>query len=91
MKEVNNSSRKKQLHKEMMISLLFYAAYFLWWYITGYGMADKDPQDYQYILGLPRWFFFSSILGYLWFSLGTVFLTKWVFKEVSLEEEEDEL
>lgn len=88
--EINKiSPRRAQLRKETTISILLYAAYFLWWYFTGYGLADGDSNHYSYIMGLPLWFFLSCIVGYLWFCVATVFVTKVVFQNISLDDEEE--
>lgn len=82
------SSRREQLKKETMISIALYVAYFLWWYGTGYGLAKGDPAQYRYIMGLPQWFFLSSIVGYVWFCIATILVTKIWFKNFSLDDEE---
>ncbi len=59
-----------------------YAAFFIWWYATGYGLAEVDIT----VLGLPLWFFLSSVVGYVLFSVATVLVVKLCFKNFSLDE-----
>ena len=58
---------------------------FIWWYFTGYGIAEKGaPETYTYVLGLPMWFFLSCIVGYVLFSIATIFVVKKFFKNFDL-------
>jgi uncharacterized membrane protein YhdT len=84
-KEINT-----QIKKEVIISLVLYAAFFIWWYVTGYGVAAAGtPQTYTYILGLPMWFFLSCIVGYILFSIAAIVVVKKFFKDFELEEEHE--
>lgn len=85
---MNFKERAEQISKETKISVALYFAYFLWWFITGYGFAKGDPREYTMVFGLPLWFFLSSVVGYVLFSIATIFTVKTFFKEVPLEEDE---
>ncbi|MFV0517029.1 MAG: YhdT family protein [Aminipila sp.] len=77
-----------QIRKEVIISITLYLAFFVWWYMTGYGIAEKGtPETYTYVLGLPMWFFLSCIVGYVLFSLATIFVVKKFFKDFDLGQE----
>lgn len=94
MKNIKTKEEKdRQINKETKISIFLYLSYFIWWYVTGYGLSKGNPSEYKYIFGLPMWFFMSCIVGYIWFSIATVIITKKVFKNFDLEDEEidDEL
>lgn len=82
-KEINS-----QIKKESIISLSLYVGFFIWWYVTGYGIAAKGtPETYTYILGLPMWFFLSCIVGYVLFSITAIIVVKKFFKDFDLGEE----
>lgn len=78
--------RYKQCNKEALICILLGVANFIWWFAWGYGLGNKDPEEYSFVLGFPLWFFMSSILGAVIFSLLAVILVKKYFKDFSLEE-----
>lgn len=80
MKKIN-----KQLKKEAIITVILYLIYFVWWYSFAYGLGDVDPKDYKYILGLPEWFFYSCILGFLMITTLLWISIKLFFKEVDLK------
>lgn len=89
--KMTEKERNHQIKKEAAISVGLYIAFFLWWYFTGYGIAEKGtPQTYNYVLGLPMWFFLSSIVGYVLFSVATIFTVKFLFKDFDLGEELEE-
>ncbi|MBP2025127.1 YhdT family protein [Peptoniphilus stercorisuis] len=80
--------KNRQINKETKISIFLYILYFLWWYLTGYGLSNTDPSEYKYILGLPLWFFLSCVVGYIWFCIATIIVTKFFFKNFNLEDED---
>ncbi|MCR4962547.1 MAG: YhdT family protein [Firmicutes bacterium] len=77
MKEIN-----KQLKKEALLTALLYVLFFIWWYATAYGFADSPVR----VLGLPLWFFLSCIVGWLLCVAGTVILVKKGFKNIDLNQ-----
>jgi uncharacterized membrane protein YhdT len=83
MKKVN-----KQLKKEAIVTSILYLIYFIWWYTFAYGLGDVDPKDYKYILGLPEWFFYSCILGFLMITTLLWFAIKIFFKDIDFTEYE---
>ena len=80
--------KDRQINKETKIAIFLYVLYFIWWYATGYGLSNKDPSEYKYILGLPTWFFYSCVIGYIWFCIGTIIVTKVFFKNFGLDDED---
>lgn len=80
---------KKQINKEVVITIILYLVYFLWWYFWGYIDEGKDPSEYQFILGLPRWFFFSCVLGLVFINLLVFLAVKFFFKEIDLDGESE--
>ena len=86
MLKLTEKERNPQIKKEAIASVIMYVVFFLWWYFTGFGIAEaSDPKDYTYVMGLPLWFFLSSIVGYVWFCIATVLLVKFYFKHFSLD------
>lgn len=81
----DSDHRIKQANKEAMISLAVYAVYFLWWYISGYVIGNKDPETYSYIFGFPSWFFYSCILGYPLITVILWLVVRFFFKEIPLD------
>lgn len=81
---------RKQLMKESLVTIILYLIYFLWWYLTAYGLGDKDPREYTYLFGLPMWFVVSCIGGFLLITTLVYFSVKYIFKEVDFEVEDDE-
>ncbi|WP_319759039.1 YhdT family protein [Maridesulfovibrio sp.] len=84
--------RFAQANKEALFTLGAYALYFIWWYVCSYGMGSGDPEEYEYIFGLPEWFFYSCIVGYPLITIILWGLVRFKFKHMPLEEEsEDEI
>lgn len=80
-------SRKKQINKEICITLLLYLFYFIWWYYFAYVYTDSENvKKFKYILGIPEWFFYSCILGLIVINILTFLAIKIFFKEIDLEE-----
>ena len=77
--------RNKQIGKEAKITIALYAVYFIWWYGFAYGLGDTDPSEYKYILGLPEWFFYSCVLGFLMISTLVAVVVKLFFKDIHFD------
>ncbi|WP_314011376.1 YhdT family protein [Pseudostreptobacillus hongkongensis] len=76
---------KKQINKEALISIILYFMYFLWWYYFAYIYPPKNVEEYKYILGLPDWFFYSCIVGFILFNILVIIVTKVFFKNIDLD------
>ena len=77
--------------KEAIVSVILYAAFFIWWYFTGYGIAEKGTTEtYTYVFGLPMWFFLSCVVGYALFVAATIIVVKCFFKNFELGPERGE-
>ena len=80
--------KNQQIKKEALASIALYVAFFIWWYVTGYGLVGTGtPQTYTYVMGLPMWFFLSCVVGYVLFCVASVLVVKFVFKDFDLGEE----
>ncbi|EIT83908.1 Sodium/pantothenate symporter [Fictibacillus macauensis ZFHKF-1] len=62
---------------------------FVWWYAFAYGLGSKPVKEYTYILGLPAWFFYSCVAGFLLFSFLVFLMVTFLFKEVPFDEPEE--
>ena len=71
---------KNQINKEALITIFLYFLYFLWWYYFAYIYPPKNVEDYKYVLGLPDWFFYSCVLGFILVNLLVYIVVKFFFK-----------
>ena len=85
--KLSELERSRQIGREARCTVLLYFAYFLWWLICGYGLGMAESLKGTYILGLPVWFFWSCVVGYVWFCVAAAFLVKTRFKDFDLGEE----
>lgn len=81
--------RFKIAHKEAIIGIILVVINFLLWYGFAYGLGSGDPREYQYILGMPEWFFYSCVVGSIVMFILVSFSVKFLFKNVSFEEEDE--
>ncbi len=88
--KLTEKERNLQIRKEATYSWILYVAFFLWWYLTGYGIGGGDPANYTYVMGLPMWFFLSSVVGYVGFCIAAVIVVKTMFKDFDLDEVTEE-
>ena len=89
--KLTEKEKNRQMKREALISVALYAGFFIWWYFTGYGIAEKGtPETYTYVLGLPLWFFLSCICGYVLFCIATIVVVKKFFKDFDLGDEKKE-
>ncbi|MGV3464475.1 MAG: YhdT family protein [Heyndrickxia sp.] len=77
--------------KEAWIGVGLAVFHFIWWYGFAYGLGKTKVEKYTYIWGLPAWFFYSCILGFIVILLLVIFTVKFLFKEFLFEEEGDQL
>ncbi|WP_010288617.1 YhdT family protein [Kurthia massiliensis] len=82
--------RYRIANREAWIGVGLVILNFTLWYGFAYGMGGGDPQDYTYILGFPAWFFYSCIVTTITMLVLLGILLKVVFKEVPLDDEEED-
>ncbi len=82
--------RYRVANREAIIGVVLVLLNFGMWYGFAYGMGGGDPKDYTYILGFPAWFFYSCIVTTITMLVLIAILLKFVFKEVPLDDEEEE-
>lgn len=79
--------RFKIANREALIGVALVIINFLWWFGFAYGMGSKEVEDYTYILGLPAWFFYSCVGGFILMVILVTVVVKLFFKEVPFEDE----
>ncbi len=79
--------RFKIANREALIGVGLVIFNFVWWFAFAYGLGSKDPSEYTYIFGLPAWFFYSCVLGFVVMSLLVIIIVKNFFVEVPFEDE----
>ena len=77
--------RYKQCNKEALMGLGLGIMNLIWWFVFGYGLGSKPPEEYTYILGLPTWFFMSCVVGGILFTVLAIIMVNKFFKDMSLE------
>ncbi|QQZ11138.1 YhdT family protein [Heyndrickxia vini] len=83
-----NDQRFSIAHKEAWIGVGIAIIHFLWWFGFAYGLGRGKVEDYTYILGLPAWFFYSCIIGFIVIVFLVFIAVKFFFKEVPFGNEE---
>ncbi|WP_059103092.1 YhdT family protein [Shouchella shacheensis] len=85
-----SETRFKVANREALIGCALAVFNMVWWFGFAFGLGSKPPEEYTYILGFPAWIFFSCIVGFLVMVLLVSLVVKFVLKDVSLEDEEEE-
>lgn len=75
-------------HREALIGVGLAIVHFIWWYGFAYGLGSRPVEEYAYIFGLPDWFFYSCVVGFILICITVIVLAKFVLKDVSFEEED---
>jgi uncharacterized membrane protein YhdT len=83
-----DDKRFKQAHKEAWIGVGLVLFNFLWWYGFAYGLGSRPAKQYHYIFGMPSWFFYSCIAGYIVVTALVIFIVKFFFKDIPFDDEE---
>lgn len=81
--------RFKVAHREAKIGVSLALFNFVWWFGFAYGMGSRPVEEYSYVFGLPDWFFYSCVVGFLVIAVLVIVIVKFFFKDVPFEEEED--
>lgn len=81
--------RFKIAHREAWIGVGLALFNFVWWFGFAYGMGSRPVEEYSYVFGLPDWFFYSCVVGFLVIAVLVVVIVKFFFIEVPFDEEED--
>lgn len=81
--------RFKIAHREAWIGVGLALFNFVWWFGFAYGMGSRPVEEYSYVFGLPDWFFYSCVLGFLVISVLVIVIVHFFFTEVPFDEEEE--
>ncbi|WP_172371412.1 YhdT family protein [Sporosarcina jiandibaonis] len=87
----NTDWRFKIAHREALIGVVLAIFNFIWWFGFAYGLGSRPVEEYTYVLGLPAWFFYSCVVGFILISILVIIIAKFFLTEVPFEEEEEEL
>lgn len=79
----------KVAHREAFIGVGLVIFNFLWWFAFAYGLGGKDPQEYTYIVGLPAWFFYSCVVGFIVMAILVAIVVKKFFVAIPFDEEKE--
>ncbi|QHT47047.1 YhdT family protein [Bacillus sp. SB49] len=82
--------RYRIANREAWIGIGIVVVNFLLWFGFAYGLGAEPVEDYQYIWGLPAWFFYSCIAVTGFIFVVVIFAVRYFFIEVPLDEEGDE-
>ena len=82
--------RYKQCNKEAIYAAILGILNVVWWFGWGYGLGSKPVEEYSYIMGLPTWFFMSSVVGAILFTILTFVMVDKLFKNMTLEDMTEE-
>ncbi len=86
MKKLNDNEMHEQLMKEIKATFILIAIVALWHVGTAFLLDGID----RLILGMPLWFFVSTIGAFVISVIGVVFLLKKVFVNFELGEESED-
>jgi uncharacterized membrane protein YhdT len=75
-------------HREALIGVALVIFNFIWWYGFAYGMGSKKVEKYTYVFGLPAWFFYSCIVGFVVMVTLVIVVVKFFFKDIPFEDGE---
>ncbi|RNA66865.1 YhdT family protein [Alteribacter keqinensis] len=85
---LHTDPRFKIANREALIGVALVVINFVWWFGFAYGLGSAPVEEYTFIFGMPAWFVFSCIGGFLLMVALVIFVLKVFFKDVSFDEEE---
>lgn len=71
-------------------SFLTLLHFLLWYYFAYVKYADVKPENYNYILGMPEWFFYSAFATSVVVIILLIYVCKIIFDNFEEEESVDE-
>lgn len=86
MKKMSDQEKHRQIMKEVKATLILFLIVAVWHMAFGFGLNGIDVM----ILGMPLWFFVSTIGAFVISVVGVVILLKFVFKDFDLGDEATE-
>lgn len=88
MDPLNKHNIEKIANREALIGIGLALFNFIWWFGFAYGLGSKDPSEYSYVFGLPAWFFYSCVLGFVVMVVLIIIVVNKFFVDVPFDEEE---
>lgn len=88
--EFQEDPRFKVSNREAIIGCVIAAVNFIWWFGFAYGLGSKPVEEYRYVFGLPAWFFYSCVVGYILITMVVIVAVKRWFRDIPLDEPEGE-
>ncbi|MBY0095839.1 YhdT family protein [Mesobacillus maritimus] len=85
-----HDSRFKIARREAWIGIILVIINFVWWYGFAYGLGSESVEEYGYVFGLPAWFFYSCVGGFVLMVVLVTLAVKYLFKEVPFDDEQEE-
>ena len=79
------SDKFRQANKEAKATVIATAAVIVFWCLAGFGLADSKTT----IFSTPIWVIGGCIGTWLFAIAVSIYLAKFVFKDMSLDEEDD--
>ena len=61
----HDDKRFRIANQEALIGVALVLINFLWWYGFAYGLGGQPVSDYTWIFGMPAWFVYSCIGGFI--------------------------
>lgn len=89
-KQFIEDPRYKQCNREVKYAVILGIVNMVWWFGWGYGLGSQPVEEYSYIMGLPTWFFMSSVVGAVLFTVATFFMVDKFFKHMPLDDMTEE-
>ncbi|MDQ0272087.1 YhdT family protein [Cytobacillus purgationiresistens] len=79
--------RFKVSNREALIAIGLAIINFLWWYGFAYGMGSAPVEEYTFVFGLPAWFFYSCVAGFIFITILVFIVVRFFFSDVPFENE----
>ncbi|QGS69855.1 DUF997 family protein [Oceanobacillus sp. 143] len=76
-------------NREALIGIGLVIFNFIWWFGFAYGLGGQDPSEYSYTFGLPNWFFYSCVVGFIVMIILVFIAVKFFFVDVPFGEDEE--
>lgn len=76
-------------NREALIGVGLVLFNFIWWYGFAYGLGSKDPSEYTFVFGLPAWFFYSCVVGFIVMVILVTVVVNFFFVDVPLDDTEE--
>ncbi|RDW21100.1 DUF997 domain-containing protein [Oceanobacillus arenosus] len=84
-----NDYRFKIANREALIGVGLVIFNFIWWFGFAYGLGGQDPSNYSYTFGLPNWFFYSCVVGFIVMVVLVIIAVKYFFVDVPFDDDEE--